>query len=144
MKIWGTYSSDESDVRPSEKTLPRSRLHSWLTASARLDSSPEAYLRKKFAGRFIRRIIIAASTLREVLISTRFIISSRTAPISWDETMAQTMNTAVPASSPVLPLSRTKPVSRRVMRRIGMPKSVTRSVSAISSTKSPVLRQFFM
>ena len=101
-------------------------------------------MRKKFAGRFIRRIIIAASTLREVLISTRFIISSRTAPISWDETMAQTMNTAVPASSPVLPLSRTKPVSRRVMRRIGMPKSVTRSVSAISSTKSPVLRQFFM
>ena len=116
-----------------EKTLPSSSVHSWLTAPERLDSSPEEYLRKKFAGRFMMRIMIAASTDREVLISRRLIIRSRTAEMSWLETMVVNRNTAVPARSAMFPLSRTKPVSTRLMGVITMPKSVTISVMTMSA-----------
>ena len=78
---------------------------------------------------FMTRIIMAASVEREVLISTRFIISSLTTPIIWEATMAETMNTAVPSSRERLPLSRTKPVRARVILVISRPSRMGSSVS---------------
>ena len=125
-----------------EKTFPSRRSQSWETAPKRLESSPEEYLRKKFACRFITRIIMAASTAREVLVSIRFIIISRTVVMSWEEMSAQSMNTAVPMSRTELRLCSTKPVSARLRFVISMPKNTVVSVSAPSATMSPPLRQF--
>ena len=77
---------------------------------------------------FMTRIIMAASVESEVLSSTRFIISSLTTPISCEETMAETMNTAVPSSRLRLPLSRTKPVRARVTLVSIRPKRIGSSV----------------
>ena len=131
LKICVMYKRLASEVRPVEKTLPSRRLQSWLTAPERLESSPEEYLRKKFAGRFMMRIMIAASTDSEVLISMRFIMSSRTVEMSWPERMAVSRKTAVPARRFILPLSSTKPVSTRLMGVTTMPKTVTSSVMAM-------------
>ena len=124
-----------------ESTLPSSSVHSWLTAPERLESSPEEYRRKKFAGRFMMRIMIAASTESEVLISMRFIISSRTVEMSWLEMMAVTMKIAVPPSRFMLPLFSTKSVSTRLMGVMTMPKAVTSSVMPMRATQSPTSRQ---
>ena len=87
------------------------------------------------------RIMIAASTEREVLISMRFIISSRTVEMSWLEMMAVSRKIAVPARRFRLPLSSTKPVSTRLMGVMTMPKAVTRSVMPMSAAQSPMSRQ---
>ena len=139
MKICVTYKRLARDVSPVEKTLP-SRLQSWFTEPERLDSSPEEYLRKKFAGRFKIRIMTAASTDREVLSSMRSIVSSRTLLMSWLAMMEVSRKTAVPTSRDVFPLSSTKPVSTRVMGVAAMPKSVTRSVMPMIAVKSPMSR----
>ena len=73
-----------------------------------------------------------ASTDSDVFSSIRFIISSRTVVMSWVEIMAVSINTAVPISSIVLPLSRTEPVKARVIFGLSMPNSVASSVSPIS------------
>ena len=87
------------------------------------------------------RIIMAASTASEVLISMRFIISAFEASMSCEERIAQIMNTAVPISRETSPLSSTKPVSARVILVCSRPSVTTARLSAISTTKSPVLRQ---
>ena len=92
------------------------------------------------AGRFSTRIISAASTDSEVLISMRFIISARTTEISCCETMTVIMKAAVPSSSVPLPLSSTNPVSALVMLVISMPKSVPMNVSPTRVTISPLFR----
>ena len=109
----------------------------------RLESSPEEYFRKKLAGRFITRIISAASTEREVLISMRFMARSFTVEISWWEITQQTMKTAVPSSSGTLPLLSTKPVRDFVTGVSSMPTSTTSRDSAPMSTASLRSRQSF-
>ena len=73
-----------------------------------------------------------ASTDNEVFSWMRFIISSRTVLISWVETIAESMKTAVPISSMTLPLSRTGPVNVRVVCGPIIPSSVATNVSPIS------------
>ena len=59
MKIWATYTSENTEDRPVENTVDTSVLHRELTYRARLESSPELYSLKKFGGRLIMRIIVA-------------------------------------------------------------------------------------
>ena len=82
--------------------MPSSSPHSWLTASRRLDSSPEEYCRKKRGGRFITRDMTAASTDSEVLISSRPMLRERTVSMSSDEIVTLTRNIAVPISMGIL------------------------------------------
>ena len=77
------------------------------------------------------RIIIAASTASEVLISMRFIISCLEASMSCEARIAEIMNTAVPHRRGTFVLSRTKPVSARVIFVSSRPSSVVASVSAM-------------
>ena len=93
------------------------------------------------AGRFSTRIIIAASTESEVLISIRFIIRDRTTAINCCETITVIIKAAVPSRSVPLPLSSTKPVNALVMLVISMPKTVPISVRPTKVTISPVFRQ---
>ena len=86
------------------------------------------------------RIIIAASTESEVLISRRFIISARTPSSSCVETMTESVNAAVPSSSERFLLCSTKPVSALLALVISMPTSVAAKVSTTMETMSPALR----
>ena len=104
-----------------------------MTDSKRLESSPEAYFRKKFAGRFMTRIIMAASTDSEVFSEIRFIISSRTVVMSCVAIMEHSRKEAVPARNMTLPLSSTVPVSTPARRGLNMPKRVISSVRPMSS-----------
>ncbi len=59
-KIWATSSRELSDVRPAVMTMPIRTLQRLLTDMDRLFNSPALYVRKKLAGREIRRIIMEA------------------------------------------------------------------------------------
>ena len=89
------------------------------------------------------RDIMAASTEREVFVSTRSIMSARTVSISWEEMSALIMKSAVPRSRETFSLSSTNPVRARVMLVISIPNTVVTSVRMTSDTMSPVLMQFF-
>ena len=82
-KIWPMYKREASEVRVVLMTMLISMEQSWLTDMERLFSSPGLYCRKKLAGRESRRIIMDASTPREVLACSLFWIKSCTLPISW-------------------------------------------------------------
>ena len=77
---------------------------------------------------------MAASVEREVFSSTRFIISSLTAPMICEEMITETIKTAVPSSRERFLLSRTKPVRARVMLVISRPSRIGSRVSTTRKT----------
>ena len=107
-------------------------------------SSPGLYLRKKLAGRESRRIIMEASTPREVLAFSRVWIIPLTLPISRLESSTHTMQIAMASSASVRPLVSTGPVSVRVIWGMSSPTSVTASVPAAIITASLRVTQRFM
>jgi hypothetical protein len=109
-----------------------------------LVSSPALYLRKKFAGRLMMRIIIAACTPRFVLICKRLFSIDLTEPISCEDIAVQSIHIAMPMSIFVLPLDMTGPVSAFVMRGVRSPMPVTASVESSTMTESLMVMQPFM
>ena len=112
-------------------------LHRELTLPARLDSSPEEYLRKKLTGRDRMRIITEACTAWEVLVLIRCIKRLRTRPISWAAKALVRRNTPTPAIRFILWPSRILPVTRLYTRGSIIPTSCTARVASTITTRSP-------
>lgn len=67
LKIWLTYISEDREVSPKENANPASMLQSELIELALLESSPDEYSRKNFAGKDNTLAMTAASTDNEIL-----------------------------------------------------------------------------
>ena len=111
-KIWPTYSSDMSPLKPTDRLLFSIMLHRALTLLALVSSSPEENFRKKLTGRDNIRIMTDASTAWEVLVLIRSIRRERTSSMSWAAKALHKRNVAMPSIRLMLRLLRTVPVTR--------------------------------
>ena len=110
----------------------------------RLFSSPGLYCRKKLTGREMSRIIMLASTPREVFVSSRCDSRLLADSISSEDRETHRTQMATPIRALPRPLLSTGPVNAAVICGISIPTSVTANVESMISTRSLTLMHCFM